>query len=398
MIGPMKKKVITSVFVTALVLILIFAALAFFYIQNNQKRIAELEKKGEVLQRYVFTRDLAAGDVIAASDIALVDVKGESAPNDSYADNQKYSMIGRRLKVNAKGKTIVTESLFYDLDDDPNLDTRLQEFNMITLPSDLVDGDYIDVRIRFATGEDYAVIVGKKVESIGALAEQSNTIFLRLNEEEIVRMGSAIIESYINKGIILYANKYVDPANQLYDYKYVDLVAKYKELKNVETNTTSLNESGELIVETTRERTVAELASLMNISESDVENIIKAVANNDTETLNIYNNKLVKYEKSITPNYPVKKEVATLISTNPNILDTIKAKYKVEELELQRANFMNTDLTKVDEFTGEIKDNEEHIKNITDNLSKEIEQQRSERQEYLLNLLSKQNATQTVAE
>ena len=55
---------------------------------------------------------------------------------------------------------------------------------------------------------------------------------------------------------------------------------------------------------------------------------------------------------------------------------------------------MDTSLTKVDEYTGEVTNHEEHITNIKEKLEKEIETQRTERQEYLLNLLSSQTTTQ----
>lgn len=395
MIGPMKKKVITSSVVTAVILILVFAVVSYLFLSSNSKRIAELERKSEVVQRYVFTNDLAAGTIITPDDIKVVEVKGESAPDDSFEYNpdtkvdEKNDIIGRRLKVNALKQTIVTESLFYDLDEKSELDTRLQEYNMISLPSDLVDGDYIDVRIRFATGEDYSVIVGKKVESVGALEEQSNTVFLRLNEEEIVRMSCAIIESYINKGVLLYANKYVDPSNQLYDYKYVDLVSKYKALK---TEIIESEVSGE--EDTTIERDDKEIATILGVPLADIENVAKAIENKDKDTIALYNNKLIKTEKSISTTYPVKPVVATLIKNNPNILADIKAKYNVEALMAQRQDFMNTDLTKMDEMTGQLVDHEEHLTNIQEKLDKEIETQRTERQEYLLNLLGKTTVTE----
>lgn len=387
MIGPMKKKVITSSVVTAVILILIFAVVSFLFLSENSKYIQELKKKGEVVQRYVFTNDLSAGSVVTFDDIKVVEVKGESAPADSYEYtpiDQKNEIIGRRLKVNALAQTIVTSSLFYDLDENPSIDTRLQEYNMISLPSDLVEGDFIDVRIRFATGEDYSVIVGKQVESIGALEEQSNTIFLRLNEEEIVRMSCAIIESYINKGVLLYANKYVDPSNQLYDYKYIDLVSKYKELKK---NVVESIVSGE--DDTVIERDNAEIATLLGVPVNEIESVAKAIEENNKETLTKYSNKLIKTAKSIKTTYPVKPVVASLIKNNPNILQEVKAKYNVEGLVAQRQEFMNTDLTKVDEMTGQLVDHEEHLTNIQEKLDKEIETQRTERQEYLLNLLGK---------
>lgn len=403
MIGPMKKKVITSAVVTALVLIVIFSVVSVIYVSQSNKTIAELKERGEVVQRYVFTKDMTIGDVVTADDIKYVDVKGESAPYDSYIHeeeivngktqvtmDEKYSIIGKRLKVNAAEKTIVAESLFYAEDKEPEVDTRLQEFNMITLPSDLNVGDYIDVRIRFATGEDYSVLVGKKVYSFGSLEAETNTVFLRLNEEEIVRMGSAIIESYIRGGVNLYANKYVDPDAQLHTYDRVDYVAKYQDALYVTEE--SVNESGEVVEDKTM-RSISEIATIIGLNKEETENIKVAIDTKDEDTLAYYKDKLVVGDKSIEKTYPVKVEIATLIQNNPNILSEIKAKYNVEKLEQERIHFLNTDLTKIDEMTGELKDHEEHINSITENLEAEITTQRTERQEYLLQLLAGQTTT-----
>ncbi len=421
MIGPMKKKVVTSAVVTGIILILVFVALSAVYIANTNNKIAELQKKGEVVQRYVFTKDMVVGDVVTANDVILVDVKGESAASDSYTT---FDMIGRRLKINAEKKTIVTASLFYEEDKDPEMTTRLQEFNMITLPSDLDVGDYIDVRIRFATGEDYAVVVGKKVESLGASEEKSNTIFLRLNEEEIVRMSSAIIESYVKGGINLYANKYVDPDNQLYTYDRVNFVERYEKAKYEVVSADVLeNESGEVKIpagvlvsgdEYVKERTVAEIASIIGLNKEETENIKTALASKDEDTLAYYKDKLVIGTKSIVSNYPVRKEVATLIKNNPNILAEIKQKYDIADLEARRATLMEADYYKyqVDmdgnlvldsngkpirayDENGNPAYNEDYIKSVDDRLKTEIETQKSERQEYLLGLIQKQRATTT---
>lgn len=421
MIGPMKKKVVTSAVVTGIILILVFVALSAVYITNTNNTIAELQKKGEVVQRYVFVNDMLVGDVVTAGDVVLVDVKGESAASDSYTT---LSMIGKRLKVNAEKKTIVTKSLFYEDDKNPEMTTRLQEFNMITLPSDLDVGDFIDVRIRFATGEDYAVVVGKKVELLGASEEKSNTIFLRLNEEEIVRMSSAIIESYVKGGINLYANKYVDPDNQLYTYDRVNFVEKYEKAKYEVVSADVLeNESGEVKIpagvlvsgdEYVKERTVAEIASIIGLNKEETENIKTALASKDEDTLAYYKDKLVTGTKSIVSNYPVRKEVATLIKNNPNILAEIKQKYDIADLEARRATLMEADYYKyqVDmdgnlvldsngkpirlyDENGNPAYNEDYIKSVDDRLKTEIETQKSERQEYLLGLIQKQRATTT---
>lgn len=408
MIGPMRKKVILSSVITAIILLIIFGVLAYFYISQSSKTISELRQKGEVVQRYVFTKSLSAGTVISDGDIKYVDVKGESAPTDSYEYrgkevngknvtevDQKGLILGKRLKVNVKERTIVTESLFYAEDKEPNMDTRLQEYNMVTLPSDLNVGDYIDVRIRFTTGEDYSVLIGKKIESFGATGSESNTIFLRLNEEEIVKMSSAIIESYLNDGINLYANKYVDPSNQLFDYSYIDLVAKYEDARYVENaseNDIEFNESGEIVAKepTKIERTDDELALMLGVDVAEIKNLKAAIESKNETQLNDFKNKLVTKEKSIEATYPVKIEVANLIKNNPNILATIREKYNVEALMEQRANLPDTSLTSKDLYTGEEKPNTERITKVKENLDKEITTQKTERQQYLMKLISSQ--------
>lgn len=411
MMGPMKKKVVTSAVVTAIIMIILFCAVGAVYVMQTNKQIAELKVKSEVVKRYVFAEDMLVGDVVTASNVVLVDVKGESAPTDSF---EYLDMIGRRLKMNANAKTIVTESMFYEDDKEPELDTRLQEFNMITLPSDLTEGEYIDVRLRFPTGEDYAVIVGKKVESVGALEEESNTIFLRLSEEEIDRMSSAIIESYIRDGVYLYANKYVDPSTQLFDYTRVNYVERFENnrYKIIEVNPDELVSgeeiSGEGAFTRKEERTVSEIASLIGLSVNETEDLKSAVDTNNEEVLSTYRSKLVVTEKSIVANYPVKKEVAQLIKNNPNIVQEIKNKYDVEKLESLRENLPNADIKvyQVDDFGNLILDShnqpipqlddnghemvsEEYINSIETKLEAEIETQRTERQQYLLNLLQR---------
>lgn len=425
MIGPMKKKVITSVAVTATILILAFVTVFYLYATKKNEQIATLEEKGKVVQRYVFTRDMLIGEVVTPEDVILVDVKGESAPEDTYADmmlkgsqviarwdlidevtmdpdlyDEAASLYGRRLQVNAKASTIVTSSLFFAEEREPEKDTRLQEFNMVTLPSDLDVGDYIDIRLRFPTGEDYSVLVGKKVYAFGTTTN-SNTIFLRLSEEEILRMSSAIIESYIRDGIYLYANRYINPSSQLFEYEYVDYVERYELAKSyfVSGEVTEVNESGELIVVSSGEvieRSVAEIASLINLSEEEVEVIKLAVEEENEDTLNVFRHKLETTEKSIVANYPVKVEVATLLAKNPNVLQEVREKYskKIElmenedysELEKERLYFLDTELTEYDE-RGELVIKQEYVDKVSENMKTEIAQQKTERQEYLLKLL-----------
>jgi len=90
-------------------------------------------------------------------------------------------------------------------------DLREQEFNMIFLPSNIEKGDYIDVRIGFPNGEDYIVLSKKLVRDVNT---SSHTVWIWLNEEEILTMSSAIVDAYIHKGTKLYTVAYVEPTLQ----------------------------------------------------------------------------------------------------------------------------------------------------------------------------------------
>ena len=83
------------------------------------------------------------------------------------------------------------------------------EYNMITLPTQLSAGDYIDIRLQLPDGGDYIVISKKYVQNANA-----TTVWLNMKEEETLTMSNAIIEYYIMSGSKLYATKYTDPGAQ----------------------------------------------------------------------------------------------------------------------------------------------------------------------------------------
>lgn len=393
LVGPMKRKVILTAVISCLIPIIILGVVGFFVVRNYNEKIAKLTVEAEVQDRYVLKEDLPVNHVITSEDLTLVGVKGVSAPSDSYKKEDLKSLIGRRLKVNAKSKTIITESMFFEEDKEPTIDLRLQEFNMITLPSDLVENDYIDVRVRFPSGEDYSVLIGKKVE-----AYSEDTVFIKLTEEEILTVGSAIVESYILDGTKLYANKYIDPANQLFDYTEVDYVAKYN---NVISELTELKKEEKLaelkteLLTTNPAATEEELTALeeqvdvkfadlskeeivakMGLQEEQVDDIEKAIAENKADVLNLYRHMINVEEKQIAMTYPVKENVLKILKANPNILEEIKANYNPDTLLAQRLEMPTTEIT------------EENIEKIKAALTKEIQTQKEERVAYLKELLN----------
>lgn len=413
MMGPTKKKVIVTGII-AFTIPVVLGSVAFMqYNKKKEAEIAELKRKSETTKGYVFADNLLEGDIIAASDLLLVDIKGESAPIDSFSGSRD-EIVGRRLRINAEKRTIVTESMLMDeVDIHPELSERLQEFNMLLLPSDLNQGDYVDIRITFPSGENYVVVAGKEVKKLGTTVD-SNTIFLQLDEEEIVRTTAAILESYMSDGIKVYVTKYVEPSAQLYKSERVDFVKKFEDtLRNLYTKREALisgdnadvekyialysknEEDAEAIrkaVETgenvfaEEDITNAEIASIIGLTEKQTADIRTALAKNDTNVLNMYNDKLVRTRVDMKETYPVRENIAVAIAENPNILEDLKARYNIEDLMTKRARIQTFAAYKLNEETGEI-ETTEALNNIQTNLNKEIELQKSERKEYLQALL-----------
>lgn len=404
----MRKKIIIAIIVTLLLTAAVAFTISHFAIKSKDERISELEAQAVDTKCLGFTKDLEADSIITQEDLKEVDIKFVSISSGTYivekdtivhyttfVDKEgktresrirmkKEDLVGRVVKANVSKNTLLLDSLLYNEGEEPTKDERIQEFNFIQLPSDLNTNDYIDIRIQFPTGEDYSVLIGKKIEKIAG----ENTIFIKLNEEEIMTMGSAIIEAYMQSGVRLYANKYTDPATQLFDEAIVDYVAKYeyalnkakeelisKELRReiarlLPANKTVVVSAGEAVDENgnvvTDSRTItvvtetidgieyitkdmldlipermkkeAEknmkdvkvddiadevLAKYAGIDKAYIEEIKLASSKNDENILNFYRVMRVTTRESIIRTYPVKDEVLNVIRNNPNLLQTV---------------------------------------------------------------------------
>ena len=119
-------------------------------------------------------------------------------------------------RVDMYTNTVITPELVVQADEIITNDTREVQYNMITLPIDLMTNDYIDIRFRTLNGQDFIVVSKAQVEipmnEDGTYV--ADTVRVNLREDEILAMSSAIVEAYGLKGSELYITKYVDPAMQ----------------------------------------------------------------------------------------------------------------------------------------------------------------------------------------
>lgn len=90
-------------------------------------------------------------------------------------------------------------------------DTREVEVTVVDLMVDQKANDFIDIRIMFPNGEEYAVLSKKEIKN---LVLDSSIFYTYLNEEEILRLASATVDAYTMTGTKIYATRYIEPTLQ----------------------------------------------------------------------------------------------------------------------------------------------------------------------------------------
>lgn len=226
--NPMQRRARNSFLIGFLVALIIMAIVVLFLLQR-MKAINEAKEALEQLQKsvYVAMDDLESGqivtldedfimekvqstvdtnEIISPDDFVLTDEDGNILLNEDDEEISKEIM----MKINVPKGTIVTKDMIVATDEQTSDSERLAEYNMILLPSHLKNGDYIDIRLSLPSGQDYIVISKQKV-----FGTTSQAVWLKLDEEEILTLNNAIVESYIIQGSKLYALPYTESGMQL---------------------------------------------------------------------------------------------------------------------------------------------------------------------------------------
>ena len=253
-----------GVLVTILICGIIICGLGYML---YTKMMAEKELKESMVQVYTLKSDVLSGQVVTSDMLELQTVSKTTVPSNAISDFNTFSTYSLQdnkgneiytdsnglyiqegnskirlsqddkgnytkkvnnqtedvelsevvliAKVNMKANTIITRELVAQSDEVNTNDVRIQEYNMITLPSTLETGDFVDIRMRLPNGVDY-IVTSKKEVTIPDVAgvPSTDTINIKMSEEEILTMSNAIVEAYIMTGAELYASRYTDPGNQ----------------------------------------------------------------------------------------------------------------------------------------------------------------------------------------
>ena len=268
--NPMQRQARNS-FLLGMVVTLLIAGVIVALLYMQVKKLNEQIKteQASTTSVYVLNQDIKSGQIITPNMFSMQVVKRSGVPadatsdistlinnyslcdiagNDIYrkADNSLYMMSGDKevtvfeegtryytqgangaknyiettqkplvAKVDIKANTVITGSLMARSDELYTDDVREQEYNMVVLPIELMTGDYVDIRLMFPTGQDYIVISKKRITVPSVSGEYlADTIQMKLAEEEILTMSSAIIEAAKMEGAKLYATKYTEAGLQ----------------------------------------------------------------------------------------------------------------------------------------------------------------------------------------
>ncbi len=197
-----KKQVIyLSIAIVLTTTVIVLGALKF---QEYEKQLKGF-KTGLCREVFVASQKINAGASFQEGEFYL-ETAYSSLSTDKYATSEDF---GKTIAISVEAGTPVLKSMLYD--EEIKKDMREEELNMILLASNLNKNQYIDLRIGFANGEDYIVLSKKKVRDIKL---ESNTIWMWLDEKEILTLSSAIVDAYLHTGTKLYTVSYVAPSVQ----------------------------------------------------------------------------------------------------------------------------------------------------------------------------------------
>ena len=222
--NPIKRRARQSFFLGFLIALVIMAVVVMFLftrINTLNEENKKLSKKGPKINVYTVNRDIEEGEVITVEDLQseIMELSAESKSIDvsNYLDPSMFYGIdeetGEEFEISYTSKvqinfgSVVTLSMIQE--GGISNDERLMEYNMIVLPSQLKNGDYVDIRLRLANGTETVVLPKKKIEQCNA-----TSIWMRMKEIEILTMNSAIVDAYLVDGSQLRATVYTNPLMQ----------------------------------------------------------------------------------------------------------------------------------------------------------------------------------------
>ena len=175
----------------------------------RREQIRQEESKANSVSVMFLKKEKQPGEVIRDSDIEIRELSKEVFLNYSM---KRSDVVGKQAKSPLAAGMVLYENMVY-VTENKNLYMRRHSYSYIKQMETLKKGDIIDVRVSFPSGADFIVLSKKTVLDVtdGETEGRDNQhrLWLHVSEEEILRMSSCVVDSYINEGAYLYAVTYV---------------------------------------------------------------------------------------------------------------------------------------------------------------------------------------------
>ena len=207
----MKRKKRNRMLIMIVVIVLLALIICSFF---EYSKIQDLKAANTMYQTELSNNQqtvYVAADLINAGDI--VTDTGENANVEKqtvYTGLESYNYItesemNTRAKVDIAAGVPVMYNMVTDVVVDN--DTRDYEISVANLTTDQKENDVVDIRVIFPNGEDYVILSKKQITNLNL----ENCVFTsQLNEEEILRFASAIVDAYMTTGARIYTTRYVE--------------------------------------------------------------------------------------------------------------------------------------------------------------------------------------------
>ena len=216
--NPMQRRARNSFLTGMLVTLVVMAVVVIALLYKINKLNEDVENLLALQQKiYVTAEDIPSGGEIT-EDLLKQEIVQTTVPKDmmftptdfvEVDDDGNEFALEFVSKVELPAGTIVTKDMVAEAGNEVTDDQRIQEYNMLMLPSELKNGQYIDIRYKLPSGADYIVAAKKKV-----LQCTADTVWLKVDEAEILSIGCSIVEAYQTNGSKLYATVYSEAGMQ----------------------------------------------------------------------------------------------------------------------------------------------------------------------------------------
>lgn len=300
----------------------------------------------------VLNRDVIQGEVITSDMVTTVNVHKRTVPSGALALSE---ITGNVAKFNIPASIPITTSMITS--EIVSADVRDQEINTILMPSDLLTGDYIDIRIMYPNGTDYIVLAQKQVGTISG-----STMWLTLTEDERLLLNGAMVDSFLNEGTKLYATKYTDPEAQVKIADETDATLRGYML-DVIAKTFNLEVSKEDMAASTPNAEGQTNTSAVSANMQTVNSIFDLIT------------KYKNYASTLTrtaENYQPNSQIIDMMKTNANVLQDAKNKLSAEARQNIESGLSSYKSQQGDEY-----------QNVVEGAETSIEEQKNERQNLL---------------